>query len=219
MLNDLIFSLLLGLLIVFAWVFRANYHLFTKMLRDVFYIRDRLSLFEYMGGNETVFRSFMIFQSLFLCSVAFFITSRSYGYIEDYPDISSNLSAIGLIFIAFWLFYLFKLFMYRLLGAIFLDAEPYRMWKIGYTASAGTWGVMLYIPVLWLAFIGTHPRIPIFTFITLYLLWRLIIIYKTIRIFNIKGIEFLYIILYLCGQEFLPLIFLYEGIKYLYNFY
>uniref|UniRef100_UPI003FEF4BAF DUF4271 domain-containing protein n=1 Tax=Parabacteroides distasonis TaxID=823 RepID=UPI003FEF4BAF len=44
------------------------------------------------------------------------------------------------------------------------------------------------------------------------------IIYKTIRIFHRKNSSFLYISLYLCGQEILPLVFLYEGIIYLYNF-
>jgi hypothetical protein len=216
--NDLIFSLLLALLLVFALVFHTNYRLFAKMIRDVFYIKDRLSLFEDIAGNETVFRGFMIFQSLFLCSLSLFLSSRIYGYINDYPDINTNLWAIGLIFILLFAYYLFKHLIYNILGTVFAGPEQFKMWRMGYLAATGSWGVLLYVPVLWLAFIQTQAQAPVFIFILLYLLWRLVIIYKTICIFNIKGVGFLYIILYLCAQEILPLIFLYEGIRYLYNF-
>ena len=87
LINDLIFSLLFVLLFVFSLVFHANYHLFLKMVRDVFYVKERLSLFEEIDGNETIFRSFMIFQSLLLCSIALFFIGRLYNYIPDYKDI------------------------------------------------------------------------------------------------------------------------------------
>jgi hypothetical protein len=138
--------------------------------------------------------------------------------VGDYPDIDSNLAVIGLIFSILFVFYLLKQILYRMLGAIFATDEQHSAWRMGYTAATGFWGVLLYAPVLWLAFIETQPRIPAIMFVILYVLWRIIIIYKTICIFNIKGIAFLYIILYLCAQEILPLIFLYEGIIYLYNF-
>jgi hypothetical protein len=160
----------------------------------------------------------MIFQSLFLTTLILFLSSRAYGYIGDYPDIGSNLWTIGFIFIILFVFYLLKQILYSMLGAIFSTDEQFSAWRMGYTAAAGFWGVLLYAPVLWLAFIEAQPRNAVIMFVFLYLLWRLIIIYKTICIFNIKGVAFLYIILYLCAQEILPLIFLYEGIIYLYNF-
>jgi hypothetical protein len=217
MVNDLIFALLLALLLVFALVFHSNFRLFVRMVRDVFFIKDSLSLFEDVGGSETVFRSFMIFQSLFLTSLILFLSSRIYGYIGDF-DLSANLAVIGLIFVILFVFYLLKQIFYSMLGAIFATDEQYSAWRIGYTAATGFWGVLLYLPVLWLAFIETQAYIPIIIFVFSYVFWRLIIIYKTICIFNIKGIAFLYIILYLCAQGILPLIFLYEGIIYLYNF-
>jgi hypothetical protein len=219
LINDMIFSVLFVLFIIFALVFHVNYRLFLKMIRDVFYVKERLSLFENIDGNETVFRSFMIFQSLALCSLFFFIVSHTYGYISDYQHIDINLLIIGTIFSILFLFYLFKRILYKLTGAIFVNPEAYKVWQMGYTASVGFWGVLLYFPVLCLAFIEIQAQVPLFMFILFYLFWRLVIIHKTIYIFNIKGMGFLYIILYLCAQEILPLIFLYKGILYLYNFY
>jgi hypothetical protein len=217
--NDLIFSLLLVLLIVFAMVFHSNHHLFEKMVRDVIHVKDRLSLFEEVSGNEAVFRSFMIFQSLFLCSLSLFLTSRKMGYITDFPGLANNLKVIGSLFIILVAFYAFKQAMYLAIGAIFTAPGQYKNWKAGYTAVTGLWGVFLYLPVLWFSFIRTHAEVAIIVFAFLFIVWRLVILYKSIRIFNIKSIGILYIFLYLCGQEMLPLLFLYEGIKYLYNFY
>ncbi|MDR1258063.1 MAG: DUF4271 domain-containing protein [Tannerellaceae bacterium] len=217
--DDVIFTLLFGLLIVFAIVFHSNCHLFMKMTRDIFHIKDRLSLFEDIGGNETAFRRFMTFQSLFLFSVAAFLIGRSYEYIPDYRTIEMNLLAIGVIFVFLSAFYLFKQLLYNICGFIFAGTDLYKTWRTGYTASTGLWGVLLYIPVLCLAFTGMTVWIPLFTLLLLYLVWRIVVIYKTVYIFNIRGVGFIYIILYLCAQEILPVIFLYEGIVYLYNIY
>ncbi|MDR1938350.1 MAG: DUF4271 domain-containing protein [Tannerellaceae bacterium] len=217
--NDVIFSLLFVLLIAFSWVFHRNYRLFLKMVRDVFFIKERLSLFEDIDGNETLFRGFMIFQSLLLCSIAFFIVSRSHGLTANYQDAGVNLLSIGVIFVIFFSFYLFKQILYNTIGFIFTESNPYKTWRVGYTATVGFWGVLLYIPVLWLSFVEVYLHVPILLFIFLFIIWRLVIIHKTICIFNIRGIGFLYIILYLCAQEILPLVFLYEGVNYLYNFY
>jgi hypothetical protein len=219
LMNDILFSLLFVLFIVFSLVFHSNYHLFMKMIRDTFYVKDHLSLFDDIEGNEIIFRNFMIFQGLFLSSIALFTVSHSYGFLHSYKTIGMNLLVIGGIFLFLFLFYLFKQFLYNLSGYTFAGVDLYQTWRTSYTAITGLWGVSLYIPVLCLAFTEIHFRIPFFTFIILYLLWRLVIIYKTVLTFNTKGVGFLYIILYLCAQEILPLMFLYEGIIYLYNLY
>ncbi|MDR0536987.1 MAG: DUF4271 domain-containing protein [Tannerellaceae bacterium] len=217
LINDLLFLLLLGLLILFSVVFRKNYRLFGKMLRDVAHVRDRLSIFEDASGNEKAFRRFMVFQSLFLCSLFMFLWGRNMDYI-NYSDLEHNLNIITLIFGILLLFYLFKQALYVVVGVVFITAEQFRQWRIGYSAAIGLWGALLYVPVLWMSFIGTQERTPFIMFVALFILCRLIIIYKSLRIFNLNRIGVLYIFLYLCALETLPLFFLYEGIKYLYNF-
>lgn len=124
----------------------------------------------------------------------------------------------GTVFCVLFLFYQFKQCCYYLLGSVFSDPDKYKLWKTSYNAIMGIWGVSLYVPVLWLVFVGTYVTIPIVMFCILYILCRFVIIYKTIRIFHKKSTGLLYISLYLCGQEILPLVFLYEGMVYLYNF-
>lgn len=215
--NDVLFSLLLALLIIFALVFRTNYRLFAKMVRDAFFVKERLSLFETMGGNEFVFSNFMTFQALFLCSVSLFGIARGYGLIS-FPDVGMNLFLVAFLFLIVTLYYQYKKVVYYLTGNIFSEADKYKFWKTNYDAITGFWGVLLYIPVLWIIFIGERVDMQIALFILLYFLYRFLVIYKAIRIFHIKGSGFLYIILYLCGQEILPLILVFKGVIYLYNF-
>ncbi len=217
--EDVIFSLLLVLIMMFAFVFRANQRLFIKMLKDTVAVKERQSLFEetVSGNNEFYFRAFMIFQMLFLCSIIFFSLGRIQGYITNLDE-KVVLIANTAIFIVIFLFYQFKRLVYYLLGNIFVDRNQYKLWKTNYNAVMGVWGIILYIPALWFVFVNGYITIPAILFFILYFLCRFVIIYKSIRIFHSKSVGFLYLSLYLCGQEILPLVLLYKGIVYLYNF-
>lgn len=215
--DDVIFSLLLALFIFFALVFRANYRLFLKMLRDVVFIKERQNLSRKDAGNEWFFRHFMTFQALFLCSIGLFAIGRAYGYVNYLKEYTILLSIL-VLFLLLVLFYWGKQCFYFLFGCVFADKAKYRFWKTNYNAIIGAWGVLLYLPVLWLVFVGASLTVPVVLFVIFYILCRFVIIYKTIRIFHKKSTGILYISLYLCGQEILPLVFLYKGIVYLYNF-
>jgi hypothetical protein len=219
MFDDIVLALLFALFVAFAIVFHVNRNLFMKMVRDTFHIKDRLSLFEDAGGNETLFLSFTTFQSFFLFSIAIFITGQLYGFIPYHNTVELNLRTVAYIFIIIFAFYLFKQFLYHTIGFIFTGSDPFKKWRTGYAASTGLWGVSLYVPVVSLAFTKIHPQTPIIMIVILYFLWRLVITYKTVCIFNVRGVGALYIILYLCAQEILPLVFLYKGVIYLYNHY
>lgn len=216
--DDIIFFLLMILFITFALVYRTNYQLFLKMLHDVVFIKERSNLFEKKKvGNEWLFHNFMNFQALFLCSVGLFSIARIYGYVDHLKE-SAIWFFVGMLMLLVLLFYCLKQCFYVVFGCVFVDKERYKFWKSNYNAVIGTWGVMQYIPVLWMAFVATHPFIPIAMFVFLYLLCRFAIIYKTMRIFYKNNASLLYISLYLCSQEIIPLLFMYKGIIYLYNF-
>lgn len=217
MVDDVIFSMLLVLFITFALIFRMNYRLFIKMMRDVVFLKERKSLFEKSMGNEWLFRNFMNFQAIFLCCIGLFAIARVYGYVDHLQQTTVFVS-IGAALVILLTFFGLKQCFYFLLGQVFTDNGKYKFWKTNYNAIIGAWGVLEYIPVLWLIFVGSHITAPIILFVIFYILCRFVIIYKTIRIFHKKNSGFLYISLYLCGQEILPLFFLYKGIFYLYNF-
>lgn len=103
--DDVIFSLLLLLFIVFSFVFRANFQLFVKMLKDAFLVKERQNLFDDVAGKSVFFfRNFMTFQALFLSSIALIAIGRIYGFV-NYVEWQAVLSAIGTVFCVLFLFY------------------------------------------------------------------------------------------------------------------
>ena len=94
--DDVIFSLLLFLFIVFSFVFRTNFQLFVKMLKDAFLVKERQNLFDdVIGKSIFFFRNFMTFQVLFLSSIALIAVGRIYGFV-NYAEWQAVLSAISL---------------------------------------------------------------------------------------------------------------------------
>ena len=147
--DDVIVGLLLVLFIAFALVFRTNYRLFQKMLRDVVYVKERQSLFEKPGGNELVFRNFMIFQALFLCGICLFSIARSHGLMEHLEKEEAFVwMGWGMGILAF--FYGCKRCLYFLFALVFTSLAKYKFWKTNYNAIIEAWGAILYIPALWL---------------------------------------------------------------------
>ena len=131
--DDVVFSLLFVLFMCFALVFRTNYRLFLKMMRDVVYVKERQNLFEVTRGSGWLFRNFMTFQALFLCSVCLFAIARAYGYFNHLLE-NTVLISIGLIMMVLILFYWCKRCFYYLLGVVFTDAPKYKFWKTNYNA-------------------------------------------------------------------------------------
>lgn len=219
--NDWMFATLLCLFICFALIFRSHFRLSVKMVRDIVQVKERQSLFEQpvgnQKGNEWIFRLFMTFQALFLSAIALFAVGRAGGFFVC-QQASDMWIIIGGTFLLLLLFYFFKQGIYIIFGWVFLDNNLFSLWRTSYHATIGFWGVSLYLPVLWLLFTDSRYTTPAILYIILYILCRFVIFYKTLRIFHIKSDGFIYLILYLCAQEILPLFLFYKGSVYLYNF-
>lgn len=216
--NDVIFALILALFVFFSLVYRNNFRLFLKMLQDVQSVKERHSLFLLTSSNESFFRNFMTFQALLLAGMALFLIGRREGIGRPVMSEGQLLFALAGLFVVIVLYYQLKQWMYFSVGLVFTNRQKYKLWKSGYNAVIGAWGILLYLPVLWLSYVSRYHEVAIWLFIILFILARLLIIYKLIRIFYRKSESLFYLILYLCAQEILPLVFLYEGLVYLYNF-
>lgn len=214
--DDLLFSILLGMLLLFAIMFRCHAQQFMKMLKDSWSMKRRQSLFEVPVKENSFFHFFMLVQPILLSGLILFVVLYKLGYIVAETTVSI-LQNIGFYTAILCVFFLVKQCFYFVLGMVFGGADKYRWWKNGYDAIMGIWGATLYIPAIWLILVGIDGMIPVILFVTLYILCRFAIIYKIMRIFYTKNKGLFYISLYLCAQEILPLFFLYKGVVYLYN--
>lgn len=215
--NDLMFAMLLVFFSLFALGFHNNYHLFLRIAKDAWSVKSRQNLFESNVKDSFFFRLFLVIQPLFLCSVILYVGMKNLGKV-DFSNPLYVLACIGINFLVFAFFFILKQVFYYLWGYVFAEKEQYDSCRICYNSIISLWGVSLYIPSLWIVFVGNEHILPTIMFVSFYFLSRFAIIYKIIRIFHIRNKGIFYISLYLCAQEILPLYFLYRGIVYLYNF-
>ncbi|MDL2208025.1 DUF4271 domain-containing protein [Parabacteroides sp. OttesenSCG-928-O15] len=218
--NDLIWGIVFLLFISFSFIFYRYSPVFLRTLKDIVQVKHRQSLFEVgqgSKGDERVFHAFMTFQALLLSTLFLLIWCGKEEWMPDHSP-AKTLFYSGCLFLLSILYYFFKRGVYALIGWTFFEKESYRLWQVGYQASVDLLGVLFYIPLLWILFIDTDPIYPFCLYSAFYLLSRCVIIYKTIRIFQIKKGDYLYLFLYLCAQEIAPLFLFTNGAILLYNF-
>jgi hypothetical protein len=217
LINDVSFALLCGLLALFAIVFHSNRKLLGKMFNEAFYNKNRNNIFDdSKNSNEWLFNSFMTFQALALSTIIIYSAGKAFGYASQINTWNIFIS-VGLIFIMVLLFFLGRKIINLILGYVFANDEQYDKWKKSNDAVRGVWGLSLYIPAIWIMFGDTNHIIPFYLFCILYIAGRIIVIYKSIQIFYRQNNSILYINLYLCTLEILPLFVLYDGLVFLYN--
>jgi hypothetical protein len=206
----------MALLAVFACVFRLSTPLFGKMLDNINAREQRQSFFFVIERDRFLFNTFMIFQTLLLLCIFSISITIKYNYFTN-PDIPTTLIITATLFIVLLLFYLFKKAIYFTFGRVFAEKSACQVMFANYQGIFCTWGLFLYLPVLWILLIGKYLFVAYALFIISYLAFRTALIYRFIHIFLNKNTGFLFFTLYLCAQEIIPLVFLYEGLIYIYN--
>jgi len=214
--NDILLISIILLSALFSMVFRHFYPLFIKMGKDLFSLKERQSIFDTYIKKNVFFNSFMHFQATFLMTViGFLVYSQFTGRYNS--NLQSAFALFTLIFIIIALYFSIQRLMHLIYGHIFSEKHEYKLWSKNYDTIFYIWEIILYVPALWLIFDNKHATAASILFLTAYILFRIAVIYITIRIFYNRNAGFLYLSAYLCAQEIIPLLFLYEGLKYLHN--
>ena len=213
---DILLLALIILLSIFAFTFRTCYTLFEKMIRGLFSVKERQNLFDPPARESFFFNVFMGFQTLILCAIFFFLAFSRIVKIQE-QGVGKAFILLAILFILLILFYLLKRCLYFIYGRIFIDNVKLNLWNTSYHELFYLWGVMLYLPVFWLILDRERMVGSLIIFSINFILFRLSAIYVKVRIFYHKNNGFLFLNLYLCAQEIIPLLFLYESLTYLYN--
>jgi hypothetical protein len=214
--NDILLIVVITLLSAFALIFRLNIPLFGKMIGNINAGEQRQSLFDATESDSFMFNTFMTFQTLLLFSIFLFSVITGYTRFTN-PDIPAIFIMTTVLFMILLLSYLFRKAAYNIFGRIFSGKSACKTMLVNYQGLFCTWGVFLYIPVLWILLVGEYLLMAYTLFIISYLIFRILLIYRFIHIFFNKNTGLLFFSLYLCAQEIIPSVFLYEGLIYIYN--
>jgi len=214
--NDIMLVIVLLLLSVFAWIFRSNTPLFGKMISNISAGEQRQSIFETTEKDSFLFNFFMTFQTLLLFSI-FILSAADKSQSLLHKDMVATLLSLGYLFVFCFLYYLFKRGLYAIFGIIFIEQSTNKMMFTNFQALFCTWGIVLYLPVLWVLLFDTYLFLSIIFLIISFLTFKAILSLRFFYIFYNKNTGFLFFSLYLCAQEIAPLVFFYKGMVYTYN--
>ena len=204
--------LLTGLLAV-ALCYHTGYKYIENFFHYMFSTRRRENLFEDHTVNETSILAALIANT---CIIEGFIIFLAVQLLR--PALAASLQASVFPHIATYCglaagFYIVQWMVYKLIGYTFTDKVGSKLWLDGFKASQLLLGLLL-LPVLVLLMLyPTHGKLLLVIAATLYIVARLIFIYKGFRIFYGNMTSIVYFILYLCAVEIVPIVIM-TGITY-----
>ena len=204
--------LLTGLLAV-ALCYHTGYKYIENFFHHMFSTRRRENLFEDHTVNETSILAALIANT---CIIEGFIIFLAVQLLR--PALAASLQASVFPHIATYCglaagFYIVQWMVYKLIGYTFTDKVGSKLWLDGFKASQSLLGLLL-LPVLVLLMLyPNHGKLLLVIAATLYIVARLIFIYKGFRIFYGKMSSIVYFILYLCAVEIVPIVIM-TGLTY-----
>lgn len=185
-----------------------------RIFKAIFKLKERNSLFDDTTINETQLRIALLFLTFVTEGLALY-----YGLLQ--PAIKSAESIFPAVLLCITICgtsYLLQRGIYALLGNIFSDNAKTKKFNECFISVNLVIGLFLSPIILLMMFIPEIEYIGLWTSVFLYILARLTIAYKGVRIFSPGAFGLLYIILYLCALEIVPLLWVEKAIPSLYKF-
>jgi len=185
-------------------------HLFNRLYRN----KERNSMFYETLTNESFSKALLCILTILLLSIIFYCYAIHEHFITI-TKLTDMLLFLGKISLVLLIFFLYKLFTYSAIGAIFFNKEMKTQWNDDFFSLISINGIFLFLPALIVFYVETLYAFCLY-FLVFYLILNLFFIfYKIFSIFFYKKQHLLYFILYLCAQEIIPLYLVYRGFVYL----
>ena len=200
--------LLIAGLIAVALSYHTGYKYIENFFHYMFSTRRRENMFEDHTVNETSILAALIANT---CIVEGFFIYMAVQLLR--PDLAPSLQGNTFLHIGAFCaiavgFYAIQWLIYKMMGYTFSDKEGTKLWLDGFKATQALLGLVL-LPILVLLMVYTsHGKMLLSVAALLYLVARVIFIYKGFRIFYSNLSSYLYFILYLCAVEIVPLVIL-----------
>lgn len=211
---DGIFVSLLLCFMLLVNIYRKGLFFFKENINVAFFSQTTNSFTE-STISEFWYNLLLFFQAIFLFSLILFVYFFETKNITLYPD-NPFLTILSLSLL-FLIFEGLKYLLYYCIGYVFDSQKLVFSWIRVYSVVIQMMGILSFIPVLLLIYFDYYHDVLFVFFISLFILSRIIIIYRLGIFFLQKNVNFLYLIAYLCSIEIIPYILLYRGMVYLYE--
>ena len=213
--NDGIGIMFIFLFVIAALAFRRGYILLFQIIRYLFDVKERSSIFVSSTVNETQLRVSLLCTLFFAEGI--FLFHFTGNFFTGNIELATFLSVITLA-VAASIFYFMQIFLFHLLGYTFSCRTEIGLLIENFISVNALLGIVLFPVALLYTYIPPLSGLWLTCAVICYILARIIFIYKVVKIFlrDISGL--LYFILYLCALEIAPLFLMYRGALFCYYF-
>ncbi len=214
---DWIFGIFLISFIFFSSIIGKRTQIISSTISELFVVKGRKSIFSEPTQNEWYSKLFLCFQTCLLLAI-FLCRYFAYNSNTVFDSPVKSIIFILSLTVILCIFFILKWAAYYMVGLVFFDKSSLQTWIGNFFSLLAFSGVFLFIPTLFYFYVDSLHNF-FFYFIVIYLiLFEILIIYKSIVLFFYKQNRLLHLFLYLCGQEIVPLFFLWKIVVYMFNF-
>lgn len=203
-----VMTLLIGVFLLITVNFR-HYSTFIKTFtQNLFSVRSRANAFD---ERSTVSETRVLVSLISLLCVCEGILLYDVMSIYHPLQTTRTFAAVGSLSLLAAVYYIWQLVAYNTAAYIFNTPQGRSLWIKGFNASQSLLGLTLAVPAVLSLFNPSLTPLLLSVSLVLYVMARLIFIFKGFRIFYKNSFSWLYFILYLCTLEIIPLILTYKA--------
>lgn len=214
--NDWIPLLIIGCFLLFVFTFRIYAPKIQEFTGDLFNARPRSRYNEKTHFGISNVRIILLIQTFILEGISLYLIFQH--FVKGENSTESILSTVGLFGLCSMLFYLVQYLIYQLVGYIFLPKQYIITWINTLSAITIFRGVLFFVPVLITIYHTNALNLFMGIAFSVYILTRLLFVYKGLKIFFSGIHSLIFLILYLCTLEIAPLFVIYKGLLNLFSF-
>ena len=212
--NSLLVSIVMVAFLLFAFTFKKGTRFLGEIFSSVLNVRERQSLFDDSTVRETQLRAVLLCMTF--VSEGFCLYQLLLQTLPS-PGVSIGTGVCCGTLIAA-LYYLLQKWLYRGLGLLFTDAAHTRKWVESFISINAIISLPIAVPVLLTIFIPQWRSTLLVVAAAIYVISRILFIYKGFKIFYRNILDLFYFIVYFCALEITPLFWVYKSSVLIYNF-
>lgn len=212
--SPILISIALVVFLLFAFTFKKGTKFLGQMFRSILNVKERQNIFDDTTVRETQLRAVLLCMTFISEGFCLFqLITRQNPALSDSLAIGvgcGTLVACGYYFLQKWL--------YKGIGLLFTDTTHTHQWIESFVSINSLIGIPLALSILTSIFIPGIGHVVLPVAAAIYLISRILFIYKGIKIFYRKILDLFYFIIYLCALEITPLFGVYKSSVLIYQF-
>lgn len=203
-----IMGIIVVMFLIIAFSFRHFKHMFPTLFKELVSVRSRSEVFDEHTAGYGRLIMIMVTQTIVFSGMAL---ATSLG--EIFPGV---IAETRMFTVTLWMIlltacvYTFQLVSYKMVGYSFTGEESARQWIRGFNASIALSGFPLAIVTVVMILYPLATKITLILAAVMFIIAKILFIYKGFRIFYHKFPSLLYFILYLCALEITPLLIVFQ---------